>query len=290
MALPGSPEDGIRSGGPDVGPVDPDPPADGADVLADVRHYYRTVSRYIDRELSDRGDEAFWRQVVRDAAAAVPRPRVLELGAGTGRVTRVLLEAGARVVGLDLSPHMLARARESVASVGSAGLIVSDMRRPAVRGPFDLVVAANDPFVHLTADRDRQIAVTAVAERLRPGGRFVLDAHWLGPTMERQAAGPGGMVRERPLADGRGTTVREEWRCDPDSSLCHARYEYRRDGRVLDEATCLARLWSVPEILHRLEGVGLSVRTFWGGYDRRPFEPGTATHLVAEAERGPAET
>lgn len=41
--------------------------------------------------------------------------RVIELGMGTGRVTRLLLEAGARVKGYELSPGMLAVARRTLA-------------------------------------------------------------------------------------------------------------------------------------------------------------------------------
>src|SRR5688572_27539259 len=43
------------------------------------------------------------------------RARVLELGVGTGRVTGLLLDAGASVVGCEPSPAMLATARQRLA-------------------------------------------------------------------------------------------------------------------------------------------------------------------------------
>lgn len=47
-------------------------------------------------------------------AAAIPPPaRLLELGCGTGRVTRQLLELGYTVVAVDESPEMLAHVRDA---------------------------------------------------------------------------------------------------------------------------------------------------------------------------------
>src|SRR5947208_11094304 len=52
-----------------------------------------------------RRDVPFWRRVAADANGPV-----LELGCGTGRVTRPLAKAGVDIVGIDRSAPMLARA------------------------------------------------------------------------------------------------------------------------------------------------------------------------------------
>ena len=74
------------------------------------------------------------------AVAAVPFPpeRVLELGMGTGETTRRLIEAhpDAWVVGLDSSPDMVFRARQSYDDVQLAR-----MEDPLPDGPWDLVIA-----------------------------------------------------------------------------------------------------------------------------------------------------
>ena len=74
------------------------------------------------------------------AVAAIPFPpeRVLELGMGTGETTRRLIEAhpDAWVVGLDSSPDMVFRARESYDDVQLAR-----MEDPLPDGPWDLVIA-----------------------------------------------------------------------------------------------------------------------------------------------------
>jgi len=75
-----------------------------------------------------------------EAIAAIPFPpeRVLELGMGTGETTRRLIEAypDAWVVGLDSSPDMVFRARQSYDDVQLAR-----MEDPLPDGPWDLVVA-----------------------------------------------------------------------------------------------------------------------------------------------------
>jgi tRNA (cmo5U34)-methyltransferase len=74
------------------------------------------------------------------AVAAIPFPpeRVLELGMGTGETTRRLIEAHpeAWVIGLDASPDMVFRARQSYDDVQLAR-----MEDPLPDGPWDLVVS-----------------------------------------------------------------------------------------------------------------------------------------------------
>ena len=74
------------------------------------------------------------------AVAAIPFPpeRVLELGMGTGETTRRLIEAhpDSWVVGLDSSPDMVFRARQSYDDVQLAR-----MEDPLPDGPWDLVIS-----------------------------------------------------------------------------------------------------------------------------------------------------
>ncbi len=74
------------------------------------------------------------------AIAAIPfaPERVLELGMGTGETTRRLIEAypDAWVIGLDSSPDMVFRARQSYDDVQLAR-----MEDPLPDGPWDLVIS-----------------------------------------------------------------------------------------------------------------------------------------------------
>ncbi len=74
------------------------------------------------------------------AVGAVPFPpeRVLELGMGTGETTRRLIDAypQAWVIGLDASPDMVFRARQTYDDVQLAR-----MEDPLPDGPWDLVIS-----------------------------------------------------------------------------------------------------------------------------------------------------
>ncbi len=87
------------------------------------------------------------------AVAAIPFPpdRVLELGMGTGETTRRLIEAhpDAWVVGLDASPDMVFRARQSYDDVQLAR-----MEDPLPDGPWDLVISVLS--VNQLSDDQRQ--------------------------------------------------------------------------------------------------------------------------------------
>lgn len=262
-------------------------PTPGADLGGEVRRYYRTVSRFIDRERLGRPDRTFWRSLAREHRGGSG----LDLGCGTGRVTRLLARELAWVVGLDLSPEMLGLARKGARGKVAAGgrrargrvaLVAADMRELSLGRDFDLVTAAKDPLAHLVSGADRDRTLAAVAAHLAPGGRVVLDALWLPPERLERALEAGGLVLER--AGEEGLRVRETWRCEPGGS-CRACYEYHRGGELLARAEFRSRVWTEAEVEERLARAGLAVTGLGGDYRRTPWRRESAERLVVEARR-----
>ncbi|MGH9310827.1 MAG: class I SAM-dependent methyltransferase, partial [Vicinamibacterales bacterium] len=86
-----------------------------------------------------RRDVAFWQRL----ASAQSGP-VLELGCGTGRITAPVARTGVRIVGIDRSAPMLARASQRLARARlTAGLLRGDIRALPFRRrvKFHLVMA-----------------------------------------------------------------------------------------------------------------------------------------------------
>lgn len=98
--------------------------------------------------------------------------RVLELGCGTGGVTKLLLARGADVCAIDGSDHMLAKAR---ARAPGAHFEKQQLEALTSLGSFDLVLFS---FVlHELPARMRAAALTAATDTLRPDGRIAVIDH-----------------------------------------------------------------------------------------------------------------
>jgi predicted TPR repeat methyltransferase len=100
--------------------------------------------------------------------------RVLDLCCGTGLLAGELIARGYRVVGVDASRAMLARARERL----GPEITLSCMSLPdlTVGGVFDAAVSTLDGLNHLDPDELR-LTMAAVALRLRPAAWLVFDLH-----------------------------------------------------------------------------------------------------------------
>ena len=96
---------------------------------------------------------------------------VLELGCGTGLLSRHLVEAGHRVVATDASPAMLALARETVPGADVRPLVLPDDPLPAC----DAVVSVGHVLSYLSDEAAVERALAAAADALRPGGLLALD-------------------------------------------------------------------------------------------------------------------
>ncbi|HEU4421297.1 MAG TPA: class I SAM-dependent methyltransferase [Pilimelia sp.] len=183
---------------------------------------------------------------------------VLELGCGSGLLTRHLVDAGHRVLATDASPAMLTLARQVVPAARFERVTLPDDALPAA----DAVVGVGHVLNYLNDEARVIEALAAIARALRPGGVLAIDlcdmrwgeARRLSPDLARVADDwalitrfsvprPDRFVREMTtfVRQGDGT-----WRRDDE----------RHDNVLLDTAT-------VPELL-RPYGIEVSVGTSFG--------------------------
>ena len=106
--------------------------------------------------------------VVGDSPVPLAGARVLDLGTGTGVVSALAVDAGARVIGLDLSEEMLRHDRLRRAP----GVVADALHVPFRLGAFDMVIAACLVNHFLEPAQAIRVAASVV----RPGGAVVASA------------------------------------------------------------------------------------------------------------------
>jgi trans-aconitate 2-methyltransferase len=111
--------------------------------------------------------QAAWAREILDRAGFAPGETVLDAGCGSGRVTKLLLERGVRVVAVDADPAMVAKAREALP--GEVPVLHQDLLELALDEPVD--AAFSCAVFHWITDHERLFARLHAA--LRPGGRLV---------------------------------------------------------------------------------------------------------------------
>lgn len=102
--------------------------------------------------------------------------RVLDIGCGVGRWSRLLAARGADVTGVDISPTMIEEARRRAQSEGVAERCrfhVRDISALDIPGEFDLVLGVT-VLQHILDPSALRAALRAMSSRVAPGGRIVL--------------------------------------------------------------------------------------------------------------------
>jgi len=150
---------------------------DGQQERAQVLNVYETIAGEYDERIPGNGvvDEIFTDSEIDFLLGKVGSgDDVLDMGCGTGRFTIPLAERARSVSGLDMSPMMLATARQKLADRGlAADLREGDMADlPFPDASFDVVVSML-ALMHIPR-QDRQQVFREAARVLRPGGRMLV--------------------------------------------------------------------------------------------------------------------
>jgi SAM-dependent methyltransferase len=250
----------------------------------------------LDLEAEDPGDLGLYLSLAEQTGGPI-----LELAVGSGRVAIPLVEAGHEVVGVDLDPAMLERARAAAAAAGIATrltLVEGDLLEARIPGAgrFRLgILALNSLF--LLARREAQAAaIRVLADALAPGGLAVVDV-WI-PTARDLAGYDGRLLLAGVHADGAtGRTVTKSWSATHDATtagvILTTIYEEGLPGEpsrrwVRRDAM---RLVTTDELRGFAEAAGLVVEGLAGGYDLEPIAPGAERAiLLARRPEGTAGT
>jgi len=223
-----------------------------------------------------RRDVPFWRRVASGAGGPV-----LELGCGTGRVSRPLARAGVDLVGIDRSAAMLARVRR----VKSLPLVRGDIRSlPFEDETFSMVLAPYGILQSLIRPRDLTATLASVARVVRRGGTFGID---LVPDVPKWREYEN-RVQLRGRARGAELTLIESVRQDPKRHLTTFEQTYveRRGTATREHRFDLTfRTLTVRQMTRQLERAGFRVDAVLGDYRGRPWDARADVWIIMAKKR-----
>lgn len=247
--------------------------AGGYDTYAFTAELYDHVVPY-----SNRADMGFYIEAARQAGGPV-----LEMGCGTGRILIPTARAGVDIVGLDLSPYMLAVCRRRLASEPEAvrsrvRLVQADMREFEIPRTFSLVTTPFRPFQHLLTVEDQLACLGGIHRHLADEGKLILDLFNPSlPYLTSDALGKEiGDEPEFTMPDGRRvlrrhrTVARDYFRQINEVELIY--YVTHPDGREerLVHAFSMRYLFRF-EVEHLLVRSGFVVDELYAGFDKKPY-------------------
>jgi SAM-dependent methyltransferase len=170
---------------------------------------------------------------------------VLDIGCGTGGHALLLAERGYEVVGVDLSPAMLERARKKAAAAGrEIQFVEGDARSFDIGRTFDVATFFFAVLGYQRTNDDVRAALRTARNHLNPGGLLCFDI-WNGPGV---VADPPG-TRERVFDTPDGPLKRiASSDLDVPRQIATVRYRLEREGREPEEETHVMRFFFPAEL------------------------------------------
>jgi SAM-dependent methyltransferase len=206
---------------------------------------------------------------------------IVDLGCGTGLITRELARQGYRVSGVDPAPGMVDIARRAPHG-DRVEWTCGDASQLGTRDA-DLAIMTGHVAQFFLTDESWHSALIALRDALRPGGRLAFESRNPG-AREWQ-----GWTREAAFTVDDPTAGPVETWCEVHDVRdgivsCTNRYRFGATGEVLRSPNRL-RFRSEAELSRSLEDAGFEVERVYGDWDRRPAGPATRELIVVSGRR-----
>jgi SAM-dependent methyltransferase len=228
---------------------------------------------------------------------SAPGQRVLEMGAGSGRIAVPLAGMGCEVTAVDSSDAMLAVGEQRMRQAG-VDVIRGDMRCLDLGMEFDLVLFGLSTIQHLLRRRDQLAALESAQRHLADGGRLLID--WTAPRPDDVDPAPQIMHLEWVRASESGEIVTKsaaqelalERHCgtslDRALPIAWITYQFDAVGESGSIRRSLARFplrvnLNAGEMAGLLAQTGLRPVDWFGSWDLSPAGDGDRLIVIAES-------
>lgn len=206
---------------------------------------------------------------------------LLDLGCGTGKLTRLMEEKGYDMIGVDNSIEMLDIAREQ--SKENILYLLQDMREFELYGTVRGIYSACDCMNYILEEEDLREVFSLVNNYLDPKGIFIFDIN----TQYKYEA----LLGENTIAENReeGSFIWENY-FDPEDGINEydlTLYIRDEDGRFLRfQETHYQRCYPFETIQRLIEESGLEYVAAFDAYSNQPAQPESERILIVAREQG----
>ncbi len=212
---------------------------------------------------------------------------VLDLGCGTGSMTRLLAQAGYDMIGADNSEEMLQAAREAGDLKEGAGqgilYLLQDMREFELYGTVRAVVSICDSLNYILEEEELLQVFQLVNNYLDPGGIFIFDMNTLhkyrevlGETVICENREEGSFIWEN--------FYEEEGHINQYDLTLFIREEDMRYRKY--EETHVQRGYGIQQVQALLIEAGLEPLAVYDGYTKEPAKEDSERICFVAKEKG----
>jgi len=228
-----------------------------------------------DAQIYDLQDEGYYDDypLTERWARAIGGP-LLDLACGTGRMAFRMAALGYQVTGVDITPEMIARARQKAAQQAvSIDWVVANARTFHLQKQFPFIYMLENAWQFFLTRADQEAMLARVREHLLPEGCFLFETRNPSPRNLLEVRHPGGDTYT--TSDGGPLMVTEQQHYDPMTQIQHytRHLTFLQPGGVQDEKTLRVALRYVfPQEMEALLFYnGFQIRSCYGSWQQEPL-------------------
>ncbi len=200
--------------------------------------------------------------------------KILEIGAGTGRITVPLLKNGLDITALDIAPGMLKVLEDKAKEENiNAKTICADMRGFSLKHKFDAVIITYRAFQHLYTVKDQLKTLKNIRKYLKPNGVLIFDVYK--PSFKFIKKGDWKWRKDRniklPATKGK---IRIDFRNQYDMAqqIMRGEYKFNYPNGKKEIIPLQMRFFFRFEIEHLLNLTGFEIKNIYGDFKKNKFK------------------
>lgn len=210
---------------------------------------------------------------------------VLDLGCGTGKMTRLLAQAGYDMIGVDNSEEMLQIANEAEQGQAQKRILylLQDMREFELYGTVRAVISVCDSMNYITGEEELGQVFSLVNNYLDPGGLFLFDMNTVYKYKE--------LLGETTISENReeGSFIWENYFDEEDNINEYDLTLFIREKEDLYrrfQETHYQRAYDLETVKRLLEQAGLQFVAAYDAFTREPVREDSERMYILAREQG----